>query len=168
MKRAVLTGLAFAFGLAVSVGGAVAADKMTDVKDRPAFTLDSGHLDSKSLVGMRVNTPDGKNVGEIDRLIVNPKDGKVTHAVVGLGGIAGVGEKHIAVPWSQVKITGDTSSRKNMAAVVERADLESARRYAGERDRAPSASPSTAPAGDRDRDGTPNKVDRAPNNPNKQ
>lgn len=168
MKRAVFTALALAFGLAVSVNGAVAADKMRDVKDRAAFTMDSGHLDSKHVIGMKVNTPDGKHVGEIDQLIVNVKDGKVSHAIVGLGGLAGIGEKHIVVPWSQVKISGDRAGRKAMAAVIDAAALDSAPRYAGDRDHATSASPATAPAGDRDRDGTPNKVDRAPNNPNKQ
>jgi sporulation protein YlmC with PRC-barrel domain len=169
MKRVVLTALVCAFGLAVSVNGARAADeKMRDVKDRPAFTMDGSHVDSKHVIGMKVDTPDGKHVGEIDRLVMNLNDGKITHAVIGLGGVAGVGEKHVVVPWSQVKISGDRKN-KDMVAIIDRATLDSARRYTAERsDHGTSASPATAPAGDRDRDGTPNKYDRAPSNPNKQ
>lgn len=169
MKRAALGAMAFALGLAVSVNGADAQDKMRDVKDRPAYTLETGHVDSKYVIGMKVNTPDGKHVGEIDQLIVNTRDGKVSHAIVGLGGFAGVGEQHVVVPWSQVKIQADSKDRKEMVATIDRAALDSARRYSRDaRDRAPAASPATAPAGDRDRDRVPNKVDRAPNNPNKQ
>jgi sporulation protein YlmC with PRC-barrel domain len=167
MKRPVLSAVVIAVGLAVSVNGALAADKMRDAKDRAAFTLDSGHVDSKHVIGMKVETPDGKHVGEIDQLIVDTKDGKISHAVVGLGGLAGVGEQHVVVPWSQVKI-GSKSDRNHMVAMIDRAALDGARRYSGEsRAAAPAASPSTAPAADRDRDGVPNRVDRAPNNQDK-
>jgi sporulation protein YlmC with PRC-barrel domain len=166
MKRAVLSAVAVAFGLAVSVNGAAAADKVREVKDRAAFTLENGRVDSKHLIGMKVNTPDGKHVGEIDQLIVNVKDGKVTHAIVGLGGVAGVGEQHVVVPWSQVKIQANRGD--HMVATIDRAALDSARRYSRDaRATAPAASPATAPSGDRDRDGVPNRVDRAPNNPDK-
>jgi sporulation protein YlmC with PRC-barrel domain len=164
MMRAGLTALALAFGVVVSVNGAAAADKAREVKDRAAFTMASGQLDSKHLIGMKVNTPDGKHVGEIDQIIFNVKDGKVSHAVVGLGGVAGVGERQVVVPWNQVRLQM-TRDHKDMAATIDRAVLDSARRYAHDaRDVAPAASPST----DRDRDGAPNRVDRAPSNPNKQ
>lgn len=168
MKRAVLTAVAVVFGMAASVQGVDAQDKMRDVKDRAAFTWEAGHVDSKKVVGMKVNTPDGKHAGEIDQLIVDVKDGKVSHAVVGLGGVAGIGERHVVVPWSQVKIRADRSDRDEMVATIDRAALDSAKRYTREgKDRSPAASPATAPAGDRDRDGASNRVDRAPNNPNK-
>jgi sporulation protein YlmC with PRC-barrel domain len=168
MKQAVLTAVAVAFGLAVSVHGVEAQDKVRDVKDRAAFTWEAGHVDAKKVVGMKVNTPDGKHVGEIDQLIVDVKDGKVSHAVVGLGGVAGVGEQRVVVPWSQVKIRTDRNDRDERVATIDRAALDSAKRYTGEgKDRGPAASPATAPAADRDRDGATNRVDRAPNNPNK-
>jgi len=167
MKRAAFAALAFAVGLGVSVNGAVAADKMRDPKDRAAFTMDKSQLDSKHVIGMKVNTPDGKHVGEIDQLIVNVKDGKVSHAVIGLGGLAGVGEQHVAVPWSQVKVQANKNDRKDMVAIIDRTTLDGARRYTGERDTT-SASPATAPTGDKDRDGVSNRADRAPSNPNKQ
>ena len=166
MKRAAFAALAVAFGLGVSVNGAMAADKMKDMKDRAAFTMEKSQLDSKHVIGMKVNTPDGKHVGEIDQLIMSVRDGKVSHAVIGLGGVAGVGEKHVVVPWSQVKIQADAKDRKDMVAIVDRTALDSARRWTGERDVA--ASPATAPAGDKDRDGVKNSADRAPSNPNKQ
>jgi sporulation protein YlmC with PRC-barrel domain len=164
MKRFALTAVALALGLAFSANGAVADDKLRV----SAFTLDSAHMDSKHLVGMSVNTPDGKRAGEIDHLIVNMKDGKVSHVIVGVGGLAGVGERHVVVPWSQVKIRHEGNDRKNVVAVIDRATLDNAPRYTRvDRDRVPAASPATAPAADRDRDGVPNRLDRAPSNPNK-
>ena len=167
MKRSALMAVALTVGLALSANGVLAQDK--PMKDRAEFTLDSAHMDTKYLIGMKVNTPDDKRVGEIDHLIVNTKDGKVSHVIVGLGGLAGVGEKHVVVPWSQVKIRHEGRDRKDAVAVIDRATLDSARRYTRvDRDRAPAASPATAPSADRDRDGTPNRLDRAPSNPGKQ
>jgi len=167
MKTSALTAMALALGLAFAANGAVADER--PMKDRAAFTVDNAHMDSKHLIGMRVNTPDDKNVGEIDHLIVNMRDGKVSHVIVGVGGLAGVGEKHVVVPWSQVKIRHEGRKDKDTVAIIDRANLDRAPRYTRvDRDRVPAASPSTAPAKDRDRDGVPNRVDRAPNNPNKQ
>ena len=155
----VATALVVALGLATNV---VAADKA--VRSRTAFTPDSAHLDSTDLVGMRVETPDGKRAGKISRLIVNEKDGKVSHAIIATGGIAGVAKHDVAVPWSEVKLTHNGSRRNHIVARVDRSTLDGAPRYAharADRDRAPAASPAT----DRDRDGVPNRVDRAPNDP---
>jgi hypothetical protein len=124
-------------------------------------------MDSKHVIGMKVNTPDDKHVGEIDQLIVDTSSGKISHAVVGLGGVVGVGEKHVVVPWSKVKIRHE--GRDKGVAIIDRATLDAAPRYAGvdrDRDRTPAASPAS-PSGDRDRDGVSNKNDRAPDNPNK-
>jgi sporulation protein YlmC with PRC-barrel domain len=160
--------MALALGVALAPNGAAADDKMRDVKDRAAFTLERGHVDTKHVIGMKVNTPDGKHVGEIDQLVMNVQDGKVSHAIVGLGGLAGVGERHVVVPWSQVKIQSATQDRKDMVATIDRAALDSAKRYSRDlRDGSPAASPATAPAADRDRDGTPNRMDRAPSDSTK-
>ena len=175
MKKVTVTALALAFSLGLA-GTGLAADEWRPMKDRTAFTLDAGHLDSKTLVGMKVHTPDGKHVGEIDQLIFNTRDGKVSHAVVGLGGLAGIGERHVVVPWSQVKINrnpNDPGDRKDMVATIERSVLDNAARYErvtrdATRDRTPAASPATAPNADRDRDGVRNKSDRAPDNPRRQ
>jgi sporulation protein YlmC with PRC-barrel domain len=166
MKTSALAAMALTLGLALTANGVYAQDR--PMKDRALFTTDAVHMDSKHLIGMKVNTPDDKHVGEIDHLIVNMRDGKVSHAVVGLGGLAGVGEKHVVVPWSQVKIRHEGRDRKDHVAIIDRTALDAAPRYTGvDRDRAPAASPSM-PGRDRDRDGTPDRLDRAPRNPAKQ
>src|SRR5262245_34265949 len=164
MKKSALTAMALAIGLAVSANAATAADKVRTSNERE-FKLDAAHMDTKHLVGMRVDTPDGKRAGEIDHMIMSTKDGKVSHVVVGVGGVAGVGERHVVVPWSQVKFRHEGSKD---VAIIDRAALDRAPKYTRASDRAASASPSTAPSGDKDRDGVRNKDDRAPSNPTKQ
>ena len=166
MKTSALAAIALTLGLALMANGAYAQDR--PMKDRAAFTVDPGHMDSKHLIGMKVITPDDKHVGEIDQLVVNMRDGRVSHAIVGLGGLVGVGEKHVVVPWSQVKIR-ESRDRKDAMAIIDRNALDAAPRFTGvDRERGPAASPSTAPGRDRDRDGVPDRLDRYPNNPNKQ
>jgi sporulation protein YlmC with PRC-barrel domain len=174
MKKTMMTALALAVGLFAVDGDA--AGTSTDTKGRPAarsdadraaFKMDSKHVESKKLVGMRVKGADGKDLGEIDQLVVDTASGKITHAVVGYGGLAGVGEKKVVVPWADLQFSrnGDKPT-----VTMDRAKLEAAPRYTrdGDRDRTGAASPATTPAADRDRDGVKNKSDRAPDNSKKQ
>jgi sporulation protein YlmC with PRC-barrel domain len=166
MKTFAVLVAALVVGLTFGAGGVLADEK--PMKDRAAFNMGSTHMDSKQLIGMKVNTPDDKHVGEIDYLIVDTKDAKVSHVVVGLGGLVGVGEKHVVVPWSQVKMRHE--GRDKDVAIIDRATLDNAPKYVrSDRDRTPAASPSTTPSRerDRDRDGVPDSKDRAPSNPNK-
>ena len=159
MKKLIVTALALTIGL-FAVDGYAA-----DTKAGAVYKMDANHLDSKKVIGMRIKGADGKDLGEIDQLIMNMSSGKITHAIVGLGGLAGVGEKHVVVPWSDLKFTRDGDKT---VVTMDRAKLEAAPRFTRDADRVPAASPATAPRGDRDRDGVSNKNDRAPDNPKKQ
>jgi sporulation protein YlmC with PRC-barrel domain len=141
----------------------------------PAWKNDAGLHETKDIIGTRIKNAEGKDLGEIDQLLIDTQTGKVSHVVVGLGGLAGVGEKKVVVPWSDLKFAPVTEGKKN-AITMEQAKLESAPRYerSARAASSPSASPSTtspsvkSPARDSDKDGKPNATDRAPYNPNKQ
>src|SRR4029453_6482303 len=62
----------------------------------------AGLQETKAVLGPRIKNPAGKDLGEIDQLLID-RNGKVTHVVIGLGGVAGVGEKKGVVPWSELK-----------------------------------------------------------------
>jgi sporulation protein YlmC with PRC-barrel domain len=118
------------------------ADRDKD-KSRPAWTKPAGVVEAKKLVGARVKGADGKDIGEIDQLLVNESDGKISHVVIGKGGFAGIGENKLVVPWSDVKIRMDGD--KPMVS-MDTAALDRAQRYESrdrDRDRTPSASPGT-------------------------
>lgn len=111
---------------------------------RQVWAAPSNAIDTKQLVGMKVKNDQGKDVGEIDQLIVDPADGKITHVVLGRGGMLGVGEQKVALAWSDLKIQPE-AGRSRWVAMVEQAKIDSAPRYEARRDTVPAASPTTTP-----------------------
>src|SRR4029453_6991757 len=137
----------------------------------PAWKNEAGLYETKDIIGTRIKNAEGKDLGEVDQLLIDPSSGKVTRVVIGVGGLAGVGEKKVVVPWSELKFAPVTAGKKN-AITMDQAQLNSAPRYerSARAERSPSASPSStgkSPERDTDKDGKPNATDRAPTNPNK-
>lgn len=52
------------------------------------------------LVGAEVKNEQGERIGEIEDLVVSP-DGKVTMAVIEVGGFLGIGDRRVAIPMQQ-------------------------------------------------------------------
>jgi sporulation protein YlmC with PRC-barrel domain len=167
MKRllAGLVAVLLAAPLAVSAQTTRPADKTARDTKAPAWKNDAGLHDTKDIIGTRIKNAEGKDIGEIDQLLID-RNGKVTHAVIGVGGFAGVGEKKVVVPWSELKFAPVTAGKKN-AITMDESRLQNAPHY--ERTAvAPSASPSTrSSATDTDRDGKSDRTDKAPLDPNK-
>lgn len=59
---------------------------------------------ASKLVGVAIYGPDNTSVGKVSDLLMG-KDGKVQDVVVGIGGILGIGEKDVAIPFDQVKFS---------------------------------------------------------------
>jgi sporulation protein YlmC with PRC-barrel domain len=114
---------------------------------RQAWQKPADAVESSKLIGAKVKGADGKDVGEIDALIVDT-DGKVSHVVVGRGGVVGIGETKVVVPWSDVKMSWDRD-RDNPVITMDSTALERAPRYERgairDGERTPAASPATAP-----------------------
>ena len=147
--------------IAAPLVGPVQSTLAADARDTkaPAWKHEGLH-ETKDIIGTRINNAEGKDLGEIDQLLID-RNGKVTHAVIGVGGLAGVGEKKVVVPWSTLKFGSVGHGRKN-AIISNEATLSSALRY--ERS---DVVPSASPRGDSDRDGKPNRTDKAPLDPSK-
>jgi sporulation protein YlmC with PRC-barrel domain len=54
---------------------------------------------AKNVQGTEVYGPDGKNIGEIDHLIIDKMSGRVGYAVMSFGGFLGLGHSHYPIPW---------------------------------------------------------------------
>jgi sporulation protein YlmC with PRC-barrel domain len=63
-------------------------------------------VDANSIIGATVRAQ-GKDIGKVERLMVDPKDGRVKTVVVQMGGTLGVGGKSVAMPWESVKLAQD-------------------------------------------------------------
>ena len=125
---------------------APSADK-AKADTRAAFRNDQNLAESKNFVGMRVKNDQGKDIGEVDNLLIDPQSGKISQVVIGYGGLAGVGEKKVVVPWSDLKVASDG---KKPMATIDQAKLDSAPRWertaSADKDRTstPSASPTSS------------------------
>jgi sporulation protein YlmC with PRC-barrel domain len=43
------------------------------------------------------------HLGEIEDLVIDPANGRISHAVVEVGGILGIGEKKVLVPFNHLR-----------------------------------------------------------------
>jgi hypothetical protein len=172
--KKILAGLAaivFAAPLIVSAQTTRPAD--TPMRDTARDTQapawkHAGLHETKDIIGTRIKSAEGKDLGEIDQLLID-RNGKVSHVVIGVGGLAGVGEKKVVVPWSDLKFAPVTEDKKN-AITMDATKLERAPRYdrSARSDAAPAASPRAgSPVKDSDRDGKSDRTDRAPVDPSK-
>jgi sporulation protein YlmC with PRC-barrel domain len=64
-------------------------------------------ISSEDIHGTEVYGADGKNIGEIDHLIIDKVSGRVAYAVLSFGGFVGLGHSHYPIPWGA--LTYDTS-----------------------------------------------------------
>ncbi len=96
-------------------------------------------IDSGSLVGSSVRDAQGKDLGKVSSLMIDPQDGTVQTVVVTMGGTFGIGGNSVAMPWDQVKITKD---QDRLIVTVDQQMLQQAPKAQRGRDGdSPSASP---------------------------
>jgi sporulation protein YlmC with PRC-barrel domain len=57
------------------------------------------------LVGATVMDSSGKDIGEIDDVLISAKPGAHNRAVLSIGGLAGIGDKLVALPFENLQIT---------------------------------------------------------------
>ena len=116
MKKVAVFALA-ACVVAPAIAGAQAPGQSSDQSGQPAASSSSTtsgssapqglQIQSKSLVGSSVRNREGKDIGKVTDLLIEPSQGRVNAVVVSMGGKAGFGAQEITVPWSALQLARD-------------------------------------------------------------
>ncbi len=80
-------------------------------------------LSAGSLKGTKVVNATGESLGEIQEIMLHTDTGDMAYAVLSFGGIQGMGDKLIAVPWEALAV--DTANER-MTLDVPKEKLENA------------------------------------------
>lgn len=81
----------------------------------PALAADNmqtqDELRTSKLVGADVYNDANENIGSVEDIVLKA-DGSMDEVVLSVGGFIGIGEKYVAVPYSDLKISRDGNSLK--------------------------------------------------------
>jgi sporulation protein YlmC with PRC-barrel domain len=64
----------------------------------------TGWSAKKDLLGKTVQNDKKEKLGKIEDIIISPKT-SVSHAIIGVGGFLGIGERLVAIPIGQLRVT---------------------------------------------------------------
>lgn len=60
-------------------------------------------IPAERVTGADVYGQDGRKVGKVEDVAIDKLSGQVAYAIIGFGGLLGVGENYVPVPWSVLK-----------------------------------------------------------------
>src|SRR5262245_35231959 len=83
-------------------------------------------VSSSALVGTAVKNLQGEKVGDIRELMIDPQTGRIVYAVMASGGVLGMGEKSLAVPWETFKVGLE---KDELVVQIDKDKLQSAPTY---------------------------------------
>ncbi len=71
-------------------------------------------LSASTISGTNVKNMENKNIGKIQDLMIDLKNGNVVYAVLSFGGFLGIGDKYFAVPIEALKFSTNDGVREIM------------------------------------------------------
>ena len=89
-------------GATLLSGAALAQNATTDRSTANTAVHRDGQWRASKLIGLNVYNDNNEKIGSIEELIVD-KSAKVDDAILGVGGLLGMGEHYVAVPMEKLK-----------------------------------------------------------------
>lgn len=94
---------------------AASAVLATSAMATPVFAVDNmqtaDEFRTSKIVGSKVYNNANENIGSVEDIVLKA-DGSMDEVVLSVGGFLGIGDKYVAVPFSNLKIARDGSSLK--------------------------------------------------------
>jgi sporulation protein YlmC with PRC-barrel domain len=113
--------------IAASAAGTAQTAPPTPMKtDTPFVTAQSEDQWLASLFfGQAVINNASETIGDINDLLFD-KSGRISTAVIGVGGFLGMGEKSIAVPFAELSFTADAKGKRVVTLAMSKESLQAA------------------------------------------
>jgi sporulation protein YlmC with PRC-barrel domain len=64
-------------------------------------------LSASTMIGDDVQNRAGEDLGQIEEIMLDVNEGRVSYAVLSFGGFLGIGDKLFAVPWDALRLDPD-------------------------------------------------------------
>jgi sporulation protein YlmC with PRC-barrel domain len=96
------------------------ADMSSSAASAASGTSFQGNWRASKVVGLKVYNDDNSSIGSINDLLTD-RSGNITAVVIGVGGVLGVGEQLVAVPFDKVKFVNEpvpSSSASNSGSIT--------------------------------------------------
>ena len=115
--------IAVPFALALLAGSA--SGFAQSPKDQFVTLQPAGQWLGSQFIGQPVSNDTGETVGNISDLLFD-KGGRIVNVVIGVGGFLGIGEKHVAMPYTALSITADAHGKRVVKLAVSKEQLKTA------------------------------------------
>jgi hypothetical protein len=126
MKTIIIPVLAAALIAASAAGVAQTAPPTPPKTDIPFVTAQpEGQWLASLFFGQAVINDAGETIGDINDLLFD-KSGRISTAVIGVGGFLGIGEKSIAIPFTSLAFTADAKGKRVIALAMSKESLQAA------------------------------------------
>lgn len=128
----------FAGALALPVGvlaaeesgkGMMGHERSTEARESKGAHSGMYILGADKLEGMTVRSQDNKDVGTINKILLNTENGRIEYVVVSSGGVLGVGDRKFVVPWQSVSVKKAGDKWEGFVAKMDAEKLRTAPEY---------------------------------------
>jgi hypothetical protein len=126
MKATVTTALTACLILASAAGFAQTAPPANPKTDTSFVTIQpEGQWLTSRFIGQAVTNQAGENIGDINDVLFD-KTGRMSTAVIGVGGFLGMGEKSVAIPFALLSFTSDATGKRVVTIPLSKESLAAA------------------------------------------